>query len=116
MNLSGIYMYQILVLIISTVMIYKGVSNFIKKEAGQTLVKLLVRVFVWGGIAIVAVFPRITNIFAEIIGIENNISAVILTGFLLVFLMIFKLLSAIEKLEQDISKVTRKEALKDLKK
>jgi hypothetical protein len=38
---------------------------------------------------------------------------VLLTGFLFVFLIIFKLLSAIEKLEQNISELTRKEALNE---
>jgi len=116
MKIFGIYLYQIIVVAISATMIHKGVSNFIKKETGQTFLKLFTRIFVWGGIATVAIFPKITNVFAEIIGLKGNINAVILTGFLLVFLMIFKLLSAIEKLEQNISKLTRKEALKDLKK
>jgi hypothetical protein len=66
--------------------------------------------------ALIATFPKITNSIAEIIGIEGNINAVILIGFLLVFLMIFKLLSAIERLEQQISEVTRTESLKKIKK
>jgi hypothetical protein len=57
----------------------------------------------------------VTNFIAELIGIEGNINAVILIGFLLIFLMIFKLLSAIERLEQDISKITRQDSLKDIK-
>ncbi len=97
-------------------MIYKGISSYIKGEAGQTLLKVSVRVIVWGGMALIAVFPEFTRIVAKIIGIEGNINAVILTGFLLIFLMIFKLLSAIEKLEQGLSEVTRKEALKELNK
>ncbi len=47
-------------------------------------------------------------------GIEDNINAVIITGFLLVFLLIFKLLSAIEKIEQNVSELTRREALSHL--
>jgi hypothetical protein len=97
-------------------MIYQGVAKYIKKESGQTLYKLSVRIIIWGGMAIIATFPKITNSLAEIIGIEGNINAVILIGFLLVFLMIFKLLSAIERLEQQVSEVTRTESLKKLKK
>lgn len=63
---------------------------------------------------LVAVYPNSTMYFAKLIGIEGNINAVILTGFLLVFLLIFKLLSAIEKIEQNISELTRKEALSHL--
>ena len=97
-------------------MIYKGVASYVKGEMGQTFLKVSVRVIVWGGMALIAIFPEFTRIVAKVIGIEGNINAVILTGFLLIFLIIFKLLSAIEKLEQGLSEVTRKEALKEIDK
>ena len=37
----------------------------------------------------------------------------IVTGFLFVFLIIFKLLSAIEKLEQNVSELTRRDSLRE---
>jgi hypothetical protein len=95
-------------------MLFQGAKEFFKRESGQTFLKFTVRVIVWGGMAVVAIFPNSTMIFAKLIGIEGNINAVILTGFLLVFLLIFKLLSAIEKIEQNISELTRKEALSHL--
>ncbi len=97
-------------------MIYQGISNYIKGKNGQTIYKLLLRIIIWGGMSLIAMIPNILNILAKTLGIIDNINAVILTGFLLVFLMIFKLLSAIEKLEQQISEITRKEALKEIKK
>ena len=110
------HLYQIIVALISSTMIYKGLENYIKGKNNQTILKLLVRVFVWGGMALVAIFPRITNFIADTIGLQGNINAVILIGFIFVFLIIFKLLSAIERLEQQISEVTRNETLKNLKK
>jgi hypothetical protein len=108
-------LYQILVSAISAIMIYQGVKNFAKGKSGQTVLKLFVRLLVWGGMALIAIFPEFSNTLASIIGLEGNINAVILTGFILIFLMIFKLLSAIEKLEQQMTEVTRKEALSNLK-
>lgn len=110
------HIYQVAIAIISTIMIYKGVENYIKGRNGQTFLKVLVRVIVWGGMTIIAVFPTFTNNIAEIIGMEGNINAVILVGFIFVFLMIFKLLSAIERLEQQITAVTRNESLAEIKK
>lgn len=95
-------------------MLFQGIKDFLKRETGQTFLKLAVRLIVWGGMALVAVYPNSTMLVAKFIGIEGNINAVILTGFLLVFLLIFKLLSAIEKIEQNISELTRKEALSHL--
>ncbi len=95
-------------------MLFQGFKEFFKRETGQTFLKLAVRLIVWGGMALVAIYPNITIIVAKLMGIEGNINAVILTGFLLVFLIIFKLLSAIEKIEQNISELTRREALSHL--
>ncbi|MFA6285074.1 MAG: DUF2304 domain-containing protein [Parcubacteria group bacterium] len=110
----GLHLYQIAIAVLSAVMVYKGIANYAKRETGQTLLKLIVRLIVWGGMGAVVVFPSITNILAHVIGIEGNVNAAILTGFLLIFLIIFKMFSAIEKLEQTISMLARKEALKNL--
>jgi hypothetical protein len=97
-------------------MIFKGINNYIKGKGGQTFYKLAIRLFIWGGMAIVTFFPKLITLLAKTLGIIDNMNAVILTGFLLIFLMIFKLLSAIERLEQQISEVTRKDAIKEINK
>ena len=106
-----VHLYQVVVVGISAVMLFLGVKDFIKRETGQTILKLVVRIIVWGGMALIAIYPDFTYSISKIIGIEDNINAVILTGFLFVFLIIFKLLSAIEKIEQNISELTRRESL-----
>ncbi|MDD2766387.1 MAG: DUF2304 domain-containing protein [Candidatus Moranbacteria bacterium] len=113
MDFNSLQFYQIIILIISGVMIYQGVSNFLRGKGNQTLLKVGTRLIVWGGMVFIVLFPTFSNTLANIIGIEGNINAVILTGFILVFLMMFKLLSAIEHLEQQISVVTRNRALSD---
>lgn len=110
MDLSHLQLYQIIILILSGAMIYQGFKNFFQGKEHQTLLKLGVRILVWGGMVAVVSFPGLTNSLADLIGIEGNINAVILTGFILVFLMIFKLLSAIERLEQQLTVLTRKDA------
>lgn len=110
---NNIHLYQVAVVAISSVMLFQGIKEFVKREAGQTLLKLMVRIAVWGGMAVVAIYPNFTWFLSKIIGIEDNINAVMLTGFLFVFLLIFKLLSAIEKMEQNISELTRQESLKE---
>lgn len=109
-----IHIYQIVVVAISVYMIFSGTKNFIRGKSGQTFFKLAVRIFVWGGMSLVAIFPAFTNTLAKLVGLQGNINAVILSGFLLIFLMIFKLLSAIERLEQQISEITRRDALKNI--
>jgi hypothetical protein len=110
------HIYQAIITAVSAFMIFQGIKNYISGKSSQTIYKLAIRIIVWGGMAIVALFPFLTNTLAKIIGLEGNINAVILVGFILIFLMIFKLLSAIERLEQNISILTRKDALKEIKK
>ncbi len=111
-----LHLYQIVILAIAFFMLYQGIGRYFKHQSGQSFLKFATRIIVWGGMAVVVAFPDISNMIAGIIGIEGNINAVILAGFLLVFLMIFKLLSAIEHLEQQISIVTRDRALSDIQK
>ena len=107
-------LYQIVIAIIAGVMIFQGLQKFFKHQSGQTILKLSIRIIVWGGMAIIVLFPSITNTLAKLIGISDNINAVILTGFIFIFLMIFKLLSTIERLEQQITVLTRKESLEGI--
>ena len=114
MNFSSLQLYQVVILILAGFMLYQGVSNFLKGKDHQTILKLATRLIVWGGMVTIVLFPDFSNILADIIGIQGNVNAVILTGFILVFLMIFKLLSAIERLEQQITVLTRNDALSDI--
>ena len=109
-----IHIYQIVIVAISSVMLFMGIKDFVKRETGQTFLKLSVRLIVWGGMAVIAIYPNRTWVVARAIGIVDNINAAIMIGFLLIFLIIFKLMSAIEKIEQNISELTRRDALKDL--
>ena len=106
-----IHLYQVIVVAISSVMLYLGIKEFVNRETGQTLLKLFVRLTVWGGMGLIAIYPDFTLVIARIMGVVDNFNAVVLMGFLMVFLMLFKLLSAIEKIEQNVSELTRKEAL-----
>src|SRR3990167_791879 len=107
-----LHFYQIAVVCISLLMIFFGVEKFVRRQATQSLLKLTVRIIVWGGMATVAAFPEVTDRIAAFIGIEGNINAVVLIGFLLIFLIIFKILSVVERIEQEISTITRRDALK----
>lgn len=109
--LGNLKFYQFAIALISAMMIFFGVEKFLQKRQSQSLLKLSVRILIWGGMAAVALFPAITDYIAHFIGLEGNINAVILLGFLMVFLMIFKILSVVERIEQDISTLTRREAL-----
>jgi len=112
--MDNFHLYQIVIVIISVSMIIQGISRYFRHEANQTFLKLFVRIIIWGSMSIVTLYPGISNTIAGFIGIEGNVNAVILTAFLFVFLMMFKLLSAIEKIESQMTELARKESLKEI--
>ena len=116
MKILSLYLYQLVVAILAIAMIFQGFVRYIRKEESQTLLKFLIRLIIWGGMITVTIFPNVTSWFAGMIGLKGNINAVILTGFLLVFLLIFKLLSSIERLEKQVSILTRQDALEEINK
>jgi hypothetical protein len=110
--LGDLKFYQIAVALIAITMIGLGLERYAKSAPGQSFLKLATRIVIWGGMALVALLPRVSNYLAAFIGLEGNINAVILIGFILVFLIIFKILSVVERIEHDISVLTHNEALK----
>ena len=104
-----INLYQIIIVAVSSVMLFQGTKEFIKRESGQTFLKFSVRLVVWGGMALIAVYPNSMLYISRILGFKDNMNAVVILGFLLIFILIFRLLRAIERIEQNISKLSQQE-------
>ena len=91
-------LYQIIILVVSSVMLFQGTKEFVKRESGQTFLKFMVRILVWGGMAIIAVYPDSMLVIARVLGFKDNMNAVIIIGFVLIFInthSLFKKLRAI---------------------
>ena len=100
-------LYQIIILVVSSVMLFQGTKEFVKRESGQTFLKFMVRILVWGGMAIIAVYPDSMLVIARVLGFKDNMNAVIILGFVLIFIIIFRLLRAIERIEQNLAVLSR---------
>lgn len=81
--------------------------RFIKKETGQTFYKLFSTLFVWGAVLIISIFPDFAYFISGKLGMGKNLNTLIFFGFVVVFLVIFKILTAIEKIEKEITKIVR---------
>ncbi|MEK7109877.1 MAG: hypothetical protein AAB876_01505 [Patescibacteria group bacterium] len=97
---------SVLLLIFSLYSIGERLVRFIRKEQGQSAFKLIATIFIWGGISYLAFFK---------LGSENNLNTFIFIGFVIVFFILFRLLSILEKNERLLTEIIRKDALKDLK-
>lgn len=103
--------YQILLATIALIFLLGAVSKFLKKESGQTFFKVLLSTIVWGAIFVFSLLPQSVHTISERLGLGSNLNTLIFIGFVLIFIILFKLLGIIERIERNISELVRKEAL-----
>ncbi len=115
MNISLTF-FQIILITISISFLFSGLWKFIRREQNQTLLKVVYTTLIWGSILFLSIFPDYLRVLSARFGLGENLNTMIFIGFVLVFIAIFKLLNSIERLEQTISELVRKDALSDLDK
>ena len=111
-----LHFFQIVLIIVAGLFLFNGLWKFIKREQGQSVLKIIYTALIWGGVVFLAVFPDFLRTFSREHGLGESLNVFIFVGFILVFVAIFKLLGSIEKGERNITELVRKEALKDLDK
>jgi hypothetical protein len=107
---------QILLVAISSYYIVNRVTRFLKKERTQTGFKLVTTLLVWGGVLVTSLFPGQIHDLSRTLGFGENLNTLIFFGFVVIFALLFKMLSSIENLERSLTDIVRREALKDLPK
>ncbi len=112
----GLSIFQIVLAAISLIFMINGLFKFLKKENHQTFFKLLATSVIWGSIFFVALFPALTHTVSEKMGLGENLNTLIFIGFVVIFMILFKLVNIIERIERNISEIVRKEALRKLEK
>lgn len=108
--------YQLIILGISLYFISQSLIRFLKKERRQSLVKFSVTITIWVGILIFTIFPSLAHYISSGLGMGENLNTLIFTGFIILLLLIFKLLSIIENIEGHITEIVRKETLREIEK
>jgi len=111
-----ISIYQIGLALVASYIIGQRLLRFIRRERAQSLFKLLTVIVVWGGIGAVALFPEIAHFIREKFGFGENFNTMIFITFVILFVLFFRILSIIERIETNITELIRKESLKDIKK
>ena len=99
---------------LSVGVIFVRLVRFIKREPGQTFFKLFLTIVVWGGISYISLFPAHIRFVSRQFGFGENLNTFIFFGFVGVFVVLFRLMAIVEKLEKQITEIVRKNALKDL--
>lgn len=70
----------------------------------------------WGTLALIAIFPSLTDKLALLLGIKSNVNALVFTLLGILSYICFRLLVVSENQEQELTRLTRAMALKEFQK
>lgn len=103
--------FQYIFALIAFVFWLKALLKFFRQERSQTFFKFFANSIIWLSIMLFALFPSQVHLFSERLGFGESLNTFIFIGFVVVFMIIFKIINIIERTERNISEIVRKEAL-----
>jgi len=106
--------FQLLLAGIALVYIAAGTMRYFVGAYRQTLFRFLMGAVLWSAVLVFSLFPDVSHSVSLRLGFGENLYTLIFIGFVLVFIALFKLLAAVERLEQSITGIVRNEALSRL--
>lgn len=110
----SISIYRLVLIAVSALVVVDRLIRFLKKEESQSFFKLFSTLIIWLPILIISVNPDAAYSIINRLGLGQNLNPLIFISFILVFALLFKLLSLIENLERNITKIVREQALKEI--
>ncbi|MBI4836199.1 MAG: DUF2304 domain-containing protein [Candidatus Abawacabacteria bacterium] len=95
------------------IMIANGISYFRRDQ--RTWRELLTWTFIWGGFGFLGAWPGSVDRLSGFLGIKSGLNVLIFSAIVILFYIVFQLITAYENLEMRLTKVIREQALKDAK-
>lgn len=105
------HLIQFIIFAFIAFVIYKVFSRF--KEKNLTLKELVGWIFFWLAVAAIIALPQSTGFFAKILGVGRGTDVVIYLSIVVIFYIIFKIQVRFEKIEREITKIVRDNAIND---
>ena len=104
---------QIIILIIIALIIVKIWQKY--RQQTITIREFFLWIGFWLIVAVLFIFPETAQTAAKWLGIGRGVDLIIYLGLIVLFFAVFYILLRIERLERDITKVVREDALKNSK-
>jgi len=104
------HLVQFLFIALAILFFLRTVANLKRKKI--TLKGFMFWAGLWMMIIIVAVLPGTTNFFSKILGIGRGVDVAVYFSILLIFFLIYKIGIRLEKIEHEITKIVRQDAIK----
>lgn len=106
--------FQIVVTIIAIGYLTDAVVRFSDRQR-RSFSKLLLTFAVWAVILIFSLSPQVTHRLSNILGFGQNLNTLIFLGFVVTFVIIFKIYGIQENAQRQITSLVRQQALEPLR-
>lgn len=114
--IPGISIYRLILGIASVGFLAEQLYRIIRRNDHTSFTRRFGIVLVWSGILLFSFFPDTARIISLRLGLGQNLNTLIFSGFVIVFLIVFKLIDKVERLDRNLTEIVRQEALEKLKK
>ncbi len=101
-----------LVITVFIIFVVSRISLRFKKN-DITLREFLIWLLFWVLVAAAAWVPKRTDAIAQFLGVERGADLLVYVSIIVLFFIVFKLLTKIEKIDRDVTKIVREIALRD---
>ena len=102
---------QIIVSIFLILIILKTIARYQKKDL--SLKETLAWSIVWIGTGVIFWFPQQTDKISQILGINRGADLITYLAIIILAYLVFRIFIHLDRIEKNITKLTRKDALKD---
>lgn len=110
-----VFIFRIIMAVVAGGFLLNAWLKFIRRERSQTIFKLSANSLIWLGIIIFSLFPQATHSISQKLGFGESLNTLIFIGFVIIFMILFKVITMIERIEKNISEMVRNESLNPLR-
>lgn len=104
---------QLLIILFAVFAISRVVLRF--KDRSITLQALFFWIIIWFAIVLVTILPRTATFLTNFFGVGRGADLLIYLSIILLFYLIFKIYVKLDNLNKEITKVVRRESLREKK-
>lgn len=102
---------QIVLFVLAVLALILVIRRYRQQRIGT--LALFLWLTLWVGVAVVILFPDITMVVADVLGIGRGVDLVLYLGFILVFYLLFRMGVRMERMDREITQIVRALALKE---
>ena len=100
---------------IITIFVLLSIFKLIKQKQNNkiTFLAFIFWFFLWLGIAFLFYLPETTSYLATLLGVGRGVDLALYISIILIFYLLFKVFVRLNKIDREITKIVREQAIKD---